>query len=107
VNDVTYSKNNVTDRTLANPTFAYEIGCSFFKTDTSNKSHFLYLILINFVNAMRSLFYIISLLLILAWSIGFIGYGIGGIFHILLVFALLSIVMRVILEKKSSHKYSA
>jgi uncharacterized protein (DUF58 family) len=49
---------------------------------------------------MKSLFYIIALIMILAWSIGFIGYGIGGLFHILLAFALLLVVMRVILERK-------
>jgi len=38
--------------------------------------------------------------MILAWSIGFIGYGIGGLFHILLAFALLLVAMRVIMEKK-------
>jgi hypothetical protein len=52
---------------------------------------------------MKSLFYIIALILILAWSIGFIGYGLGGTFHILLVLALSLVVMRVILEKKLVH----
>jgi Family of unknown function (DUF5670) len=55
---------------------------------------------------MKSLFYIIALLLILAWSIGFIGYGIGGTIHILPVLALMSVAIRVILEKKSVHAYS-
>jgi O-antigen/teichoic acid export membrane protein len=49
---------------------------------------------------MKSLYYVMALILILAWSIGFIGYGIGGMFHILLVLALSLVVMRVILEKK-------
>jgi hypothetical protein len=49
---------------------------------------------------MKTLFYVIALILILAWSIGYIGYGIGGVFHILLAFALLLVVMRVIMEKK-------
>jgi uncharacterized membrane protein len=49
---------------------------------------------------MKSLFYITALVLILAWSIGFIGYGIGGIFHILLFLALLLVVTRVMLEKR-------
>jgi hypothetical protein len=56
---------------------------------------------------MKSLLYIMALVLILAWSIGFIGYGLGGAFHCLLVLALLSILMRVILDKKSMHRYSA
>ena len=56
---------------------------------------------------MKSLFYITALVLILAWSIGFIGYGLGGAFHSLLVLALLSVLMRVIMDKKSIHRYSA
>ena len=56
---------------------------------------------------MKSLFYIVALVLILIWSIGFLGYGIGGGFHMILVLALLSAAMRVILEKKYTHKYSA
>ncbi|MGC1389524.1 MAG: lmo0937 family membrane protein [Bacteroidales bacterium] len=54
---------------------------------------------------MKSLFYIIALLLILAWSIGFIGYGIGGAIHILPVLALVSVLMRVIPEMKSVRRY--
>lgn len=56
---------------------------------------------------MRSLLYITALLLILAWSVGFIGYGLGGAFHSLLVLALLSVLMRVMLDKKSLHRYTA
>jgi hypothetical protein len=52
---------------------------------------------------MRSLFYLIALVLILAWSIGFIGYGMGGVIHILLVFAVISVGLRVLLEKKFAH----
>jgi O-antigen/teichoic acid export membrane protein len=55
---------------------------------------------------MKSLFYVIALVLILIWSIGFIGYGIGGGIHIILILALLSVAMRAILEKKFTHKYS-
>ncbi len=55
---------------------------------------------------MKNLFYVVALVLILIWSIGFIGYGIGGGIHILLVLALLSVAMRAILERKFAHKYS-
>jgi hypothetical protein len=56
---------------------------------------------------MKSLLYVTALLLILAWSIGFIGYGLGGAFHSLLALALLSVLMRVVLDKKLTHRYSA
>ncbi len=55
---------------------------------------------------MKSLFYFVALVLIFIWSVGFIGYGIGGGFHVLLVLALLSVVTRVLLERKFTHKYS-
>jgi hypothetical protein len=92
VNDVTYSVNNVTDRRSSDHTFDDEI--------------LVHLQSLNFI-IMKSLFYIVALVLILIWSIGFLGYGIGGGFHMILVLALLSAAMRVILEKKYTHKYSA
>ena len=52
---------------------------------------------------MKSLFYLIALLLITAWSILFIGYGKGGFIHILLFFAFISVLLRVLLEKKLAH----
>jgi hypothetical protein len=45
---------------------------------------------------MRGLLYIIAVILIIAWAIGFIGYHAGGIIHILLVIALISIILGVI-----------
>jgi hypothetical protein len=45
---------------------------------------------------MRSLLYIIALLLVIGWAIGFIGYNAGAIIHILLVFAIISILLSII-----------
>lgn len=45
---------------------------------------------------MGNLLYIIAVILIIAWAIGFIGYNVGGIIHILLIIALISVVLRVI-----------
>ncbi len=45
---------------------------------------------------MGSLLYIIALILIIAWAIGFIGYSAGGIIHVLLVIAIIAILFRVI-----------
>jgi len=45
---------------------------------------------------MGNLLYIIAVILIIAWAIGFIGYGTGGIIHILLVIALIAVILRVI-----------
>lgn len=45
---------------------------------------------------MGNLLYIIAVILIIFWAIGFIGYSAGGIIHILLVLALIAIVLRII-----------
>ena len=45
---------------------------------------------------MSNLLYLIAVILIIAWAIGFIGYHAGGIIHILLVIALIAILLRVI-----------
>jgi hypothetical protein len=45
---------------------------------------------------MGNLLYLIAVILIIAWAIGFIGYSAGGIIHILLVIAIIAIVFRLI-----------
>ena len=45
---------------------------------------------------MGSLLYIIAVVLVIAWLIGFVGYSAGGIIHILLVIALIAVVLRII-----------
>jgi hypothetical protein len=45
---------------------------------------------------MGNLLYIIAVVLIIAWAIGFIGYSTGGIIHVLLVIAIIAIVLRLI-----------
>ncbi|NOU18958.1 MAG: lmo0937 family membrane protein [Bacteroidales bacterium] len=48
---------------------------------------------------MGNLLYIIALFLIIAWAIGFIGYNVGSIIHILLVIAIIAILLRIIRGK--------
>ena len=45
---------------------------------------------------MGSLLYIIAVILVIAWLIGFVGYSAGGLIHILLVIALIAVVLRII-----------
>jgi hypothetical protein len=45
---------------------------------------------------MGSLLYIIAVILIIGWAIGFFAYSAGGLIHILLVIALIAIIFRVI-----------
>jgi hypothetical protein len=45
---------------------------------------------------MGNLLYLIAVILIIAWAIGFVGYSVGGIIHILLVIAIIAILFRII-----------
>jgi hypothetical protein len=45
---------------------------------------------------MGNLLYIIAVVLVIIWAIGFFGYQAGGIIHILLVIALIAILLKVI-----------
>jgi hypothetical protein len=45
---------------------------------------------------MGSLLYIIAVILVIAWAIGFFAYSATGIIHILLVIALIAVIFRVI-----------
>jgi hypothetical protein len=45
---------------------------------------------------MNNLLYLIAVILIIGWAVGFIGYNVGGIIHILLVIAIIAIILRVI-----------
>ncbi len=45
---------------------------------------------------MGGLLYIIALVLVIAWLIGFVGYNAGGVIHILLVLAIVAFLLRVI-----------
>jgi hypothetical protein len=49
---------------------------------------------------MGNLLYIIAVILVIFWAIGFIGYNVGGIIHVLLVIALISIILRIIQGKR-------
>jgi Family of unknown function (DUF5670) len=45
---------------------------------------------------MGNLLYLVAVVLIIIWAIGFLGYHAGGIIHILLVIAVIAILFRVI-----------
>jgi predicted ferric reductase len=45
---------------------------------------------------MGNLLYIIAVILVISWAIGFLGYNAGGIIHILLVIAVIAVILRVI-----------
>jgi Family of unknown function (DUF5670) len=45
---------------------------------------------------MGNLLYVIAVVLIIIWAIGFLGYHAGGIIHILLVIAIIAFLLKVI-----------
>lgn len=45
---------------------------------------------------MGNLLYVIAVILVIAWAIGFLGYHAGGLIHLLLVIAVIAILLRVI-----------
>jgi len=49
---------------------------------------------------MGNLLYIIAVVLIIGWLIGFIGFNAGGIIHVLLVIAIIVVLLRIIQGKK-------
>ena len=40
--------------------------------------------------------YLVAVILIIAWAIGFLGYHAGGLIHILLVVAIIAVILNVI-----------
>lgn len=49
---------------------------------------------------MNNLLYTIAVVLVILWAIGYFGYHSGGIIHILLVIAVISILLRIISGNK-------
>lgn len=49
---------------------------------------------------MGSLLYIIAVILIVAWAIGFFAFSAGGIIHVLLVIAVIAVLFRIISGRK-------
>ncbi len=45
---------------------------------------------------MGNLLYIIAVILIIGWLVGFIGYSAGGLIHVLLVIAVIAILFQII-----------
>jgi hypothetical protein len=45
---------------------------------------------------MRSLLYIIAVILVIGWAFGFFFYSAGGLIHVLLVIAIIAVILAVI-----------
>jgi Family of unknown function (DUF5670) len=45
---------------------------------------------------MGSLLYVIAVILVIGWAVGFFGYHAGGIIHVLLVIAIVAVLLNVL-----------
>ena len=52
---------------------------------------------------MRNLIYIIAVILVIGWAVGFFAFHVGGIIHILLVIAIISVLLSIIREATRKH----
>jgi hypothetical protein len=50
---------------------------------------------------MGNLLYVIAVILIVAWAIGFLGFHVGGIIHVLLVIAVIAVLFRIIQGRRA------
>jgi len=45
---------------------------------------------------MSNLLYTVAIILVVLWAIGFLGFHMGGIIHVLLIIAVIAVLLRVI-----------
>ncbi len=50
---------------------------------------------------MGNLLYIVAVVLLILWAIGYLGFNAGGIIHVLLVIALIAVILRVIQGRRA------
>jgi hypothetical protein len=50
---------------------------------------------------MQRIMYIIAVILIIGWAIGYIGYGIGGMVHVLLIIAAVAAILQLVRGNKN------
>lgn len=50
---------------------------------------------------MINLLYVLAVVLIVLWAVGFLAYNAGGIIHILLVIALIAVLIRIIQGRRA------
>jgi hypothetical protein len=49
---------------------------------------------------MGNLLYIIAVVLLILWAIGYVAFNVGGLIHILLIIAIIAVLFRIIQGKK-------
>lgn len=49
---------------------------------------------------MRSLLYLIAIIMVIGWIIGVVGYSLGGLIHLLIVIAIVSVLLDLIAGRR-------
>ncbi len=49
---------------------------------------------------MSNLLYLVAVIFVIAWAVGFFAYSAGGLIHLLLIIAIIAIILRIIQGKK-------
>jgi hypothetical protein len=49
---------------------------------------------------MGNLLYVIAVILLIAWAVGYFAFSVGGIIHVLLVIAVIAVLIRIISGRK-------
>ena len=49
---------------------------------------------------MSNLLYLVAVILVILWAVGYLGYHSGGLIHLLLVIAIVAVLLRVIQGRK-------
>ena len=52
---------------------------------------------------MSNLLYVVAVILIIGWAIGFFIYSIGALIHLLLIIAVIAILIRIVRGNRPSH----
>jgi hypothetical protein len=50
---------------------------------------------------MGNLLYTLAVILLVVWAVGFLGFHLGGVIHVLLVIALIAVLLRVIQGRRA------
>jgi len=53
---------------------------------------------------MGNLLYLVAVVLVILWAIGYLGYHAGGLIHVLLILAIVSVLFRIIQGKGADLK---
>jgi hypothetical protein len=51
---------------------------------------------------MKNLLYLVAVILVIGWALGFFAFHVGGLIHILLVIALIAVIFQVIRGRQAS-----